>query len=474
MTSEFSHAKFFTSFGTIAYVDPATGALRHGPGGQVPDNLVLLLPPDPASRYCRVRYTADVAKPSEDFGFGRLGLKPLLDKNSTAAPLELIRLERGLFCLKLGNAFLSAYPGGDFGLAETCSNWELYLTSEDLGPDRFPAADYRSQSYASRDIQQYIVHPAVRVQTGVKPRKARLLAFGYPAWSHGRVYYDLSKHLYENGYILDILNWRQNHAQHFDALQSYYDCFITALDGVSVLVDTYKVPYERIIAVSHHEFDIRMLIEKKGIEVFEKFSNYAVVSDYVYCASLMAGVSRVPMVASLGVDYETFYSPIAERLDAVGYASSMATTTYGVEWKRGVLAQSAATAAGLPFKVAGSTAKQTSFHDMPEFYRSVGAIVTSSISESGPLPVLEGAAAGRLVIGTPVGHFPQKANQGGGIIAPIQADKFVSFTTATLTFYKENPSAYVEKCQSIQEAARNFDWKFSIQDWVDLIERRRL
>ena len=114
-----------------------------------------------------------------------------------------------------------------------------------------------------------------------------------------------------------------------------------------------------------------------------------------------------------------------------------------------------------------------SFHDMPEFYRSVDAVVTSSISEAAQLPVMEAAAAGRLVIGTPVGHFPQRAYDGCGIIAPIEAEKFTAFTAATLRYYKDNPSAYVEKCRSIQEAARKFDWHYAIGDWIALIEAAR-
>jgi GR25 family glycosyltransferase involved in LPS biosynthesis len=74
------------------------------------------------------------------------------------------------------------------------------------------------------------------------------------------------------------------------------------------------------------------------------------------------------------------------------------------------------------------------------------------------------------VIGTPVGHFPFKAYQGAGIIAPIESERFKGFTTAILRFYKENPAAYVEKCRSIQDAARKFDWQYFIGDWVYLIE----
>src|SRR5208282_6691077 len=159
---------------------------------------------------------------------------------------------------------------------------------------------------------------------------------------------------------------------------AFYNFFMTAPDGVQILADTYGVPYEKIIAVSHHELDIRMLIEQKGIEVFREFANYGVVSEFLYCASLMRGVPRIPMVASVGVDFSEFYTEISERLATVGYASSMSARTYDIEWKRGELAEAAARAAGLAFKVAGSTANQISFHDMPDFYRSVDAVLTSS------------------------------------------------------------------------------------------------
>ena len=43
-----------------------------------------------------------------------------------------------------------------------------------------------------------------------------------------------------------------------DALKAYYDLFMTSPDGVGTLGDVYGVPYERMVVVSHHEFDIRM------------------------------------------------------------------------------------------------------------------------------------------------------------------------------------------------------------------------
>jgi glycosyltransferase involved in cell wall biosynthesis len=272
---------------------------------------------------------------------------------------------------------------------------------------------------------------------------------------------------------VDILDWQVGHLNHIREIIQYYDLFITALDGVRTLADNYGVPYNRIIAVSHHEYDIRMLVEQKGVEVFDKFANYGVVSEFLYSASLMRGVPRAPMVAPLGINYSEFYSDIPESLATVGYASSMSVKTYGVEWKRGEVAEAAAREAGLPFKVAGSTGNQVSFHDMPDFYRTVDAVLVSSISEAAQLPVMEAAAAGRLVIGTPVGHFPRKAYEGAGILAPIEAEKFKAFAADTLRYYKDNPTVFQDKCRSMQEAARLFDWKNAIGGWIDLIEAER-
>jgi glycosyltransferase involved in cell wall biosynthesis len=375
---------------------------------------------------------------------------------------------------------MSAIPDGWMRLRATvCSTWELFIASENWCSDNAGSefANIWRRSHAFFDkkrIEDYIIHPIIRMNSARRPQAKKILIYGYTKWSHGRVYYDLCRHLHDRGYIVDLLDWQVDHTEYAQRVISYYDFVMSALDGVSRLADEYKVPLEKIIAISHHEFDIRMLIEQKGIDVFERFANYGVVSQSVYCASIMRGVPRPPMVASLGINYDEFYAEPARRLTTVGYASSMSVKTFGIEWKRGHLAEAAAREAGLAFKVAGSTASQISFHDMPEFYRSVDAVLSTSINESGPLSVLEGAAAGRLVIGTPVGHFPLKAYQGGGIIAPIEPEKFKTFTSSTLRYYKENADEFAAKCAAIREAARKFDWAYTIEEWVSLIEAAAL
>jgi len=475
--------RLFTAFGTVLYVDPTSGKLRHGPFENSPANAFFLADQRSKGGIDEGTIVHDLQGQLRPLTYGgdqslsvsqTLGLGELV----SGSRLELIPLERGLIALRVDGRFLSAIPDGCVSLsAQVCSTWELFLTSGAWRPDGCAGASNRNvytRGFDKKKIESYIVNPMIRVRANAQPRAKKLLIYGYTKWSHGRVYYDLCKQLYRLGYIVDLLDWQASHSTYIKQLIPYYDLFITALDGVGILADMYGVPYEKIIAVSHHEFDIRMLIEQKGMQIFDRFANYGVVSEFLYCVSLMRGVSRVPKIASVGIDYLEFSSEISERLQTVGYASSMSVKTYGVEWKRGDLAEAAAREAGLEFKVAGWTGKQISFHEMNEFYRSVDAVVTSSLSEAAQLPVMEAAAAGRLVIGTPVGHFPLKAYQGGGIIAPVEAEKFKSFTARTLRYYKENPDAYKEKCRGIQAAAKQFDWQESIGEWVDLIEATRI
>jgi len=475
-------ARLFTAFGTVLYVDVASGRLRHGPAETSPANAVFVAEPGWGQPDRKGRLMHDKGDSLEPIAClpdhcqaisSRKGSRKL----EAGTLLELVPLERGLVALSAQDLFLMADPSGAVSLSRpVCSTWELFLASEDwcaAAADNEQLLLTANAKFDRIKIRSYRVHPLIRKRANADSTATKLLIYGYPQWSHGRVYYDLCKQLHRRGYIVDIINWRENHSSYFGDILSFYDMFITALDGVRTLTDTYGVPCERVIALSHHELDIRMLIEQKGVEIFDKFANYGVVSEYVYCASLMKGVPRVPKVVPLGVNFAEFYSEISERLATVGYAGSMSAVTYGIEWKRGELAEAAAREAGLDFRVAGSTANQISFHDMPDFYRSVDAILTSSISEAAQLPVMEAAAAGRLVIGTPVGHFPRKAYEGGGILAPIEAEAFKAFTAETLRYYKDNPEAYRDKCHAIQEAAKQFDWEYTIDAWVDLIEAAR-
>ena len=103
---------------------------------------------------------------------------------------------------------------------------------------------------------------------------------------------------------------------------------------------------------------------------------------------------------------------------------------------------------------------------MPDFYRSVDAVIMSSLQEGGGMPPLEAAAAGRLVIGTPVGDFPRLVSEGIGILAPLGAEAFVDFTTDLLKELKMDDSLFRDKCLRNQECSQIRDWEMVMPGWM--------
>ncbi len=472
-------ARLYTTWGTVLYVDDASGQLRHGATETSPSNAVFVA--DPTSTEERRRGWM-MHEGFDPIACGALSCRAVSHANGGDPPpvstlLELVPLERGLIALRAGGVFLCAQPDGRIDLVNpVCSTWECFLASEDwcstaaaVGNEHTP--QYDGPAFDKRRIAGFIIDARLRAKANAASKATKILIYGYPAWSHGRLFYDICKNLHRKGYIVDIINWQVNHASYMAELTAYYDLFISPLDGLRTLLEVYRVPAEKVIGLSQHEVDIRTLIGQMGVEVFDRLAGYGVTGYQLFDASVIFGVPRHPLVVQHGVAFDEFFAELPERLTTVGYAGSFShKTPDGLEIKRGEIAEAAVREAGLAFKVAGSTANQISFHDMPDFYKSIDAVLISSVTEGAQLPVKEGAAAGRLVISTPVGDFPLRASQGVGIVAPIESHKYRKFVTDTLKYYSQNPAAFAEICRKTQDAARQLDWSNMIDDWVELIE----
>ena len=480
-SSEVVGARVFTTSNSVLYVDVRSGELRHGPIEGSPAN-VHFVPGSGQSDRWRGWLIHDKGETRELIVCQKARSScasdvPRSDGAVTPTLLELVPLERGLVAFRAEALFLSAEPDGRITLSRpVCSTWECFLASEDWCAD-IPAvgleriADALGARINRKQIARLVINPLYRTQVNRNTKATKVAFFGPLQWSVGRVNYDLCKYLYKHGCIADILYWRGAHGSYINNIVTYYDFIISSLEAIGTLVDIYGVPYNKIIGIAHYDLDLQKFIDAKGLEAFHRLAGYGAVGNTLLWSSLTLGVPIVPKIVPLGVNFAEFRADISERLSTVGYATGLSgKTKHGTEWKRGDLAQECADEAGLKFKRAGEYPSATDIHDMPDFYKSVDAVLMTSLTEAGGLPGMEAAAAGRLVIGTPVGHFPVRAYQGGGIVAPLERQKFKRFTVETLCHYKADPAAYVAKCRTIQEAAKQFDWEYVIGDWIELIE----
>ena len=239
--SAYLRSRIFTSWGTVLYVDSATGLLRHGPVASSPENAYFVADPDiwksrPVGSLAQMESNSfrPIARLANQHMSASATTKTEMAAQEIA--LSIVELEQGLVGLEADGIFLSAEADGQITLSKNwCSTWEFFLLSEDWCSQqsrdaRVPKSDFNiNQKVAS------IFHRGSQItgssQKEFQRQKVTQL-YGYTQWSHGRVYYDLCKHLHARGYIVDILDWRADHAAYVGELLAFYDFYMTALDGV--------------------------------------------------------------------------------------------------------------------------------------------------------------------------------------------------------------------------------------------------
>jgi len=241
----------------------------------------------------------------------------------------------------------------------------------------------------------------------------RILFFTEHTWAFGYIYHQVSKHLHAHGIDSDVLNWKNSYR--IDEIQwalNTYDYILSP--EISVLIDDYQVPVGRLIFQPHGEPDLLYMIDNKGLLVFDEIAGFFSLSNSITNSAMTMGVTRVPYLTPQGIDCSRYNWPLPTSCQNVGYSAVMTRQNrYGVEINRGHLAQAATQKAGLNFYNIESVCWQS----IPSFYNNIDAYLMSSLQEGAPVPPLEACASGRLVIGTPVGHWSEysKKKHGTGV-----------------------------------------------------------
>jgi glycosyltransferase involved in cell wall biosynthesis len=295
----------------------------------------------------------------------------------------------------------------------------------------------------------------------------QVVFFTETEWAFGVIHYELTKYLFGYGVNATLMPWNKQYSLlEVAELSDKIDYFVATPYGVAILIDSYQVAPEKCIAVAHARMDIECLMTFLP-EYRARLAGYAVVSDWLKQQSADLGVDRIPHVAPIGINYNSFFTWPSKELLTVGYAGASNPDNIHRHIKRPWLVEHAAQQAQLPLKIAHGY--HNSWVTMPGYYKSVDCVIVASTEEGAGLPALEAAAAGRLVISTPVGIWLARAGDSGHTV-PIEETEFVQQTVALLNYYKNSPDHYQIKCLETQQHARRYDWTNVIHHWVELIK----
>ena len=294
----------------------------------------------------------------------------------------------------------------------------------------------------------------------------KVLFFNQDRWCMGQIHRSLEKELFKYGIYANLLNWRAEiKPEEWKMLDDTYDLFVTNPDAVLPLASS-GIPLAKIATIAHGQWDL--LLAKKeanGFDFYPHLYKFGVVSNILKIKTAEHSItSRVPDVVTEGIHFSFFYQKPSDKLEIIGYGGARETVNFfGQEIKRGSLVKK--TVEQTPIKIFEHNF--WNWLTMPAYYKNIHALAASSIEESAGFPSMEAAAAGRLVLSTPVGYFEEHGPKGGGVVLPMDEKEYCEALYNNLALYYYNKDAYYKKCCEIQEYAREaYDWSKHIERWV--------
>jgi hypothetical protein len=245
-------------------------------------------------------------------------------------------------------------------------------------------------------------------------------------------------------------------------LREKYDLYFSTPVGCFFLHDTYGWPLEKCYAQAHSEFDIEDALRRFPQTYFDRLAGYAAISPAIREASIARNVPRLPTLLPVGITAANYARPMSTSLRRLGYFGRMARSDHDQpDLKRGYLAERVARESGLEFY----QREHLHFLAADRLYREVDVVMFCSTTEGNPYVALEAAAAGVPTLGTPVGLFPDIANNGAGFLLPVDPEQFVAGAVEVIRQLRDQPALYQYVSQTAVSASQPFDWSAVAPRW---------
>lgn len=294
----------------------------------------------------------------------------------------------------------------------------------------------------------------------------RVLFFIHNGWVFGKIHNELIKVLYPDLHC-DILCWSQTYnATEMALLRDKYDLFVSTPEACFMLHKRHGIPYDKLVAVVHQDWDIFNPIERLNVprEEFSKLAGYAVICPLLVNISFSYGIGRVPHILPVGVFCEQYERPMSERVQRLGYFGRWERKDRGdLDIKRGRLVHRVAEVSGMEF----AQCESVHFLAADRLYRDIDLVMFGSLIEGNPYVAIEAAAAGVPVLGTATGLFPEIAQTGAGAVLPFEEDKFVAEAVEVIQALQADHNLYAQMSLAAKECGKGFDWSILGPVWRD-------
>lgn len=290
-----------------------------------------------------------------------------------------------------------------------------------------------------------------------------------PTWAFGAIHYGLVKHLKQKGITANVLSYFNEYTdREWELLNKTYDVFVTTPCYAPTHLTNRGISPDRIVLIAHGRPDYHYGL--KCEHQWETFRGMAAISPMLIKHAHEIGITTPIKLLQNGIEFDFFYQPHATKLKTVGYAGIWQRkdeTDGNEDWKRPFIALEVCNNTSTKFI---SNLQKLYYQTMPGFYSEMDCLInTSTFRETCGLPIMEAAAAGRLVISANIG-IVDHLHESPGIIVPEDEDNFIKASTHVINYYKRDDVSFANHCKKAQEFAReHYDWSAVIDDWVDVI-----
>ena len=290
----------------------------------------------------------------------------------------------------------------------------------------------------------------------------KILFYIHNGWVFGKIHNELIKTLYPDVYC-DILCWTKSYTQQeFDHIKNKYDYFVSTPEGCFGLKHNYNVPLEKTIGIIHADWDVFHPLKNNPKEYFDQLGGYAAIAPLLQNVSLSHGIARVPDILKIGVFQDNYLKNSSDKPTTVGSFARYSRIDQGYDIKRGVLIDQIVAQTGLNIV----KNENVNFLGIEDLYKTVDLIISASLVEGNPYPMLEAFACGIPYLGTPTGMALEYIKPKAGKLLSLQADRFVSEAIAEIEKMRNDPSYYKMRCEESYNIGTMIDWKNLRHEWI--------